>query len=41
MYKSYIPYLQHIYDECLYIRSVVTDDMQMEQFFVTKRSSVQ
>ena len=32
MYKSYIPYLQHIYDECLYIRSVVTDDMQMEQF---------
>lgn len=32
MYKSYIPYLQHIYDECLYIRSVVTDDMQIEQF---------
>lgn len=24
--------MQHIYDECLYIRSVVTDDMQMEQF---------
>jgi uncharacterized protein with HEPN domain len=24
--------LQHIYDECLYIRSVVTDDMQIEQF---------
>ena len=32
MYKSYIPYLQHIYDECLYIRSVVTDDMQIGQF---------
>ena len=21
MYKSYIPYLQHILDECLYVRS--------------------
>ena len=28
MYKSYIPYLQHILDECLYIRSVITDDME-------------
>ena len=32
MYKSYIPYLKHIFDECLYIRSVITDDVQMEQF---------
>ena len=32
MYKSYIPYLQHILDECLYVRSVITDEMQMEQF---------
>ena len=23
MYKSYIPYLQHILDECLYVRSVI------------------
>ena len=28
MYRSYIPYLQHILDECLYIRSVITDDME-------------
>ena len=34
MYKSYIPYLQHILDECLYIRSVVTDDMVIEQFLM-------
>ena len=32
MYKTYIPYLQHILDECLYVRSVIKDDMQMEQF---------
>ena len=32
MYKSYLPYLQHILDECLYIRSVVTDDMTIDQF---------
>lgn len=32
MYKSYIPYLNHILDECLYIRSVITDGMQIEQF---------
>ena len=32
MYKSYIPYLQHILDECLYVRSVIKDDMKMEQF---------
>ena len=32
MYKSYIPYLQHILDECLYVRSVITDEMQMNQF---------
>lgn len=34
MCKSYIPYLQHIYDECLYIRSVITDDMVVEQFVI-------
>ena len=34
MYKSYIPYLQHILDECLYIRSVITDDMIVEQFLM-------
>ncbi len=34
MCKSYIPYLQHIYDECLYVRSVVTDDMTVEQFLL-------
>ena len=32
MYKSYLPYLQHILDECHYIRSVVTDDMTIDQF---------
>lgn len=32
MYKSYIPYLQHILDECLYIRSVITDEMQIDVF---------
>lgn len=32
MYKSYIPYLQHILDECLYVQSVITDDMQMDDF---------
>ena len=34
MYKSYIPYLQHILDECLYIRSVIADDMVVEQFLM-------
>lgn len=32
MYKSYVPYLQHIFDECLYVRSVITDEMQVEEF---------
>ena len=32
MYKSYIPYLQHILDECFYVRSVITDEMQIDQF---------
>lgn len=32
MYKSYVPYLQHILDECLYVRSVIKDDMQREEF---------
>ena len=34
MYKSYVPYLQHILDECQYIRSVITDDMVVEQFLM-------
>jgi uncharacterized protein with HEPN domain len=33
MYKPYIPYLQHILDECNYIQSVVTQDLDKEQFF--------
>lgn len=32
MYKSYIPYLQHILDECLYVRSVITEEVKMDQF---------
>lgn len=32
MYKSYLPYLQHILDECLYVRSVITPEMQQDQF---------
>jgi uncharacterized protein with HEPN domain len=32
MYKSYVPYLQHILDECLFVRSVIKDDMQREDF---------
>ena len=29
MSKSYIPYLQHILEECRYVRSVVPDDAKM------------
>ena len=32
MCKSYIPYLQHILDECHYIQSVITDDVVLYQF---------
>ena len=32
MYKSYIPYLQHILDECLYVSSVITEDMDIDTF---------
>lgn len=32
MCKSYIPYLQHILDECHYIQSVITDDKVLYQF---------
>ena len=32
MCKSYIPYLQHILDECHYIHSVIIDEMQIDQF---------
>lgn len=34
MYKSYIPYLQHILDECIYIRSVITDEMDIDTFLM-------
>lgn len=27
MHKSFIPYLQHILDECNYITSVITEDV--------------
>ena len=33
MYKSYIPYLQHILDECNYIQSVITPEMEKDVFF--------
>ena len=32
MCKSYIPYLQHILDECRYVESVINDDIQLYQF---------
>ena len=32
MSKSHIPYLQHILEECRYIRSVVPDDAKMYEF---------
>lgn len=32
MYKSYLPYLQHILDECNYVRSVIPDDAKMYEF---------
>lgn len=34
MYKSYIPYLQHILDECLYVQSVITEEMDLEHFLI-------
>lgn len=32
MCKTYIPYLQHILDECLYVNSVITEDMTLDSF---------
>lgn len=32
MYKSYLPFLQHILDECNYVRSVIPDDAKMYEF---------
>lgn len=32
MSKSYLPYLQHILEECRYVRSVVPDDAKMYEF---------
>ncbi|MBO4602853.1 MAG: DUF86 domain-containing protein [Salinivirgaceae bacterium] len=32
MCKSFVPYLQHILDECNYINSVITNDMSTELF---------
>lgn len=32
MCKSFVPYLQHILDECNYINSVITNDMSTDLF---------
>ena len=32
MCKTYIPYLQHILDECRYVNSVITEDVTMGSF---------
>ena len=32
MCKTYMPYLQHILDECQYVNSVITDDVTMSGF---------
>ena len=32
MSKSYVPYLQHILQECHYIQTVITQDMKMHEF---------
>ena len=32
MCKSFVPYLQHILDECNYINSVITNDMSTDWF---------
>lgn len=32
MCKSHLPYLQHILEECRYVRSVVPDDAKMYEF---------
>lgn len=32
MCKSFVPYLQHILDECNYINSVITNDMSIDLF---------
>ena len=32
MYKSYLPYLHHILDECNYVNSVITDKMELADF---------
>ena len=32
MCKTYIPYLQHILDECLYVNSVITENMTLDGF---------
>ena len=34
MYKSYLPYLKHILDECLYIQSVVNNEMEIDTFLM-------
>lgn len=36
MSKSYIPYLQHILEECRYVRSVVPDDAKMYECLVVR-----
>ena len=32
MYKSYLPYLHHILEECNYVHSVITDEMELSDF---------
>ena len=32
MCKSFVPYLQHILDECIYINSVITNEMNIDLF---------
>ena len=32
MCKSYLPYLQHILDECQYVHSVITDELDRDVF---------
>lgn len=32
MYKSYLPYLYHILDECNYVNSVITEEMELADF---------
>lgn len=41
MSKSYIPYLQHILEECRYVRSVVPDDAKMYELLYDTQRNIQ